>query len=106
MVKITYIDHAGTRRTVETPPSGTVMQVATANGIPGIEARCGGYCACATCQVYVEEPWLGRLGAVGDGERQMLEFATSAKANSRLSCQIPVTNALDGLVVHTPEQQT
>jgi len=105
MVRITFIDYLGTERQIDTVPGGSVMQAAVANSVPGIEAHCGGNQACATCQVYVDEPWLTQVGPAGEQERQMLEFATSAKANSRLACQIVVTEALDGLIVRTPEQQ-
>ena len=74
-------------------------------GVPGIDADCGGQCACATCHVYVESDWIDRVGPRNDAEEDMLSFAAITKDNSRLACQIEVTPQLDGLVVHTPEGQ-
>ena len=105
MVKITYIDHRGTERTIETEPGSTVMETAIKHGIPGIEAECGGACACSTCHVYVDEGWREKTGEPSPMEEDMLDFAFDVKPNSRLSCQIKVTEALDGLVVTTPERQ-
>ena len=81
------------------------MEGAVENGVPGIDAECGGNCVCATCQVYVDDAWLDRVGPASEMEAEMLAFADHAKANSRLSCQIKVTDALDGLFVRMPESQ-
>jgi len=83
----------------------TVMQVAVNNSVPGIDAECGGACACATCHVYVREEWREKLGKPEEMEEDMLDFAFEVKENSRLSCQIKVTDEIDGLVVDLPDQQ-
>ena len=105
MAKITYIDVAGVTRTVDGEIGSTVMETAIKNGVPGIEAECGGACACSTCHVYVDEAWREKTGEPSPMEEDMLDFAFDVKPNSRLSCQIKVTEALDGLVVTTPERQ-
>lgn len=105
MVKILFIEHDGTEHPVEASPGGSLMMAAVSNGVPGIDADCGGSCSCATCHVYVRDDWLGRLGAVNPTEEAMLGLSADRKDNSRLACQIPVTEALDGLVVTTPEFQ-
>ena len=105
MPKITYIENNGSQRTADVPVGWTVMEGAVKNRIPGIDADCGGACACATCHVYVEQEWLAKLPPRQDMEEQMLDFAQNLKPNSRLSCQIKVTPALDGLVVRTPKTQ-
>jgi len=105
MAKITYIDAAGSARTVDGEIGSTVMETAIKNGVPGIEAECGGACACSTCHVYVDEGWREKTGEPSPMEEDMLDFAFDVKPNSRLSCQIKVTEALDGLVVTTPERQ-
>ena len=105
MAKITYIDHAGESRTVEAENGSTVMETAIKNSIPGIEAECGGACACATCHVYVDEAWTEIVGKPSPMEEDMLDFGFDVKSNSRLSCQIKVSDALDGLIVRTPERQ-
>jgi 2Fe-2S ferredoxin len=105
MPSITYIDYEGTPRTVEGEIGSTVMETAIKNGIPGIEAECGGACACATCHVHVDEAWRAVVGEPSPMEEDMLDFGYDVKANSRLSCQIKVTADLDGLVVRTPERQ-
>jgi len=105
MVKITYIDAAGTSRTVDAQPGATVMETAIKNGVPGIEAECGGACACATCHVYVDEAWREKVGPPTAMEEDMLDFGFDVRPNSRLSCQIKVRDDLDGLIVHTPERQ-
>jgi 2Fe-2S ferredoxin len=105
MPQITFIDHAGTRRTVEGQVGSTVMETALKNAVPGIEAECGGACSCATCHVYVAPEWEGPVGKATAMEEDMLDFARDVRPNSRLSCQIKVTEALDGLVVTTPERQ-
>ena len=105
MAKITYIDAAGVARTVDGEIGSTVMETAIKNGVPGIEAECGGACACSTCHVYIDEAWRAITGEPSPMEEDMLDFAFEVKPNSRLSCQIKVTEALDGLVVTTPERQ-
>ena len=105
MAKITYFTHTGDRYEVEAENGSTVMENAIKNGIPGIEAECGGACACATCHVYVDEDWVAATGSPESMEEDMLDFAYDVRPNSRLSCQIKVTDALDGLVVRIPEQQ-
>jgi len=105
MPKITYIDHGGTARTVEGELGSTVMETAIKHGIPGIEAECGGACACATCHVHVDEAWRATVGEPSPMEEDMLDFGYDVQPNSRLSCQIKVTAELDGLVVRTPERQ-
>ena len=105
MVKITFIDAGGQSRTVETEEGSTVMEAAIRNDVPGIEAECGGACACATCHVYVDEAWVEKLPKPESMEEDMLDFAYDVRTESRLSCQIRVTAQVDGLVVRTPEQQ-
>lgn len=105
MTKITYVDVQGTARTVEASDGSTVMENAVKNGIPGIEAECGGACACATCHVYVDEAWKDKVGEPASMEEDMLDFAFDVRPNSRLSCQIRVREDLDGLVVRTPQRQ-
>jgi 2Fe-2S ferredoxin len=107
MPKITYIEYNGTAHTQEVPVGRSVMQGAVDNGVPGIDADCGGECACATCHVYIDVAWLDRIGLppAGSQEASMLSFAAVTQPDSRLSCQIKVTEALDGLVVRMPEGQ-
>ncbi len=105
MARITYILHDGTKHLVEAEPGMTVMEAAVKNSIPGIAAECGGACACATCHVYVDEAWREATGSPAQMEEDMLDFAFDIRNESRLSCQIKVTDALDGLVVHIPEKQ-
>lgn len=105
MPKITYVDSSGTERTVEGKNGMTVMETAIKHNIPGIDADCGGACACATCHVYVDDAWLGKTGDKSAMEESMLDFAENVEPNSRLSCQIKVSDALDGLVVRLPESQ-
>jgi ferredoxin, 2Fe-2S len=105
MPKITFIEHGGKKHTVDAPLGTTVMENAIRNGVPGIVAECGGACACATCHVHVDEAWKEKVGAPSPMEEDMLDFAFDVKPTSRLSCQIKVTDELDGLVVHTPAQQ-
>ncbi|CAN1545205.1 Fdx Ferredoxin [Rhabdaerophilaceae bacterium] len=105
MPKITFIDHHGTARTVEGEIGSTVMETAIRNAIPGIEAECGGACACATCHVYIDESWLGTVGKSQPMEEDMLDFAFDVRSNSRLSCQIKLTAAMDGLSLTTPARQ-
>jgi 2Fe-2S ferredoxin len=105
MAKITYIGADGTRYEVEAENGSTVMENAIRNGVPGIEAECGGACACATCHVYVAEEWREKTGGPSPMEEDMLDFAFELKPNSRLSCQITVSDELDGLVVTVPSRQ-
>ena len=105
MTKISYIAFDGTRFDVEAENGSTVMENAIRNGVPGIEAECGGACACATCHVYVEETWRARTGDPSPMEEDMLDFGYDVRPSSRLSCQIKVTDELDGLVVRVPERQ-
>ena len=105
MAKIKYIEHNGKEHVVEVKSGMTVMEGAVKNMIPGIDADCGGECACATCHVYIENAWFAKTGARTEREESMLSFAAVTQDNSRLSCQIPMTNELDGLVVSLPEGQ-
>ena len=105
MPKITYIEHDGSQHTVDAEIGSTVMETALRNDIASIVAECGGSCTCATCMVYVDEAWTERVGARSPEEEDQLDFAFDVKPNSRLSCQIKVTDALDGLVVRTPAYQ-
>ncbi len=105
MAKITFIDSNGVARIVDAEIGSTVMETAIKNGIPAIEAECGGACSCSTCHVYVDEAWRAATGEPSPMEEDMLDFAFDVRPNSRLSCQIKVTEALDGLVVVTPERQ-
>ena len=106
MPKITYIDHNVNSKTIEVENGLTVMEGAIQNNIPGIDADCGGSMACATCHVYVEESWLNKLSKAEDSEQDMIDMAYKPEKNSRLSCQIVVSEEIDGLVVSTPEKQT
>jgi 2Fe-2S ferredoxin len=105
MPRITFVDFGGTARTVDADVGSTVMEAAMQNGVPGIDAECGGGCACATCHVYVDEEWREIVGPAQPMEEDMLDFASDVRANSRLSCQIEVRPELDGLMVHTPTRQ-
>ena len=105
MPKITYIDASGTERVVEAKNGMTVMETAIKHNIPGIDADCGGACACATCHVYVDEAFADKVGKPSAMEQSMLDFAENVKETSRLSCQIKVRDDLDGLKVTTPESQ-
>jgi len=105
MAKITYIEHNGKSHVVEVPKELTVMEGAVQNNIPGIDADCGGSCACATCHVYVDDKWFDKLPKKEDAEEDMLDMAFEPKKLSRLSCQITTTEELDGLVVKMPSKQ-
>jgi len=106
MAKITYVEHNGTEHVVDVANGLTVMEGARDNNIPGIEADCGGACACSTCHVYVDPDWVEKVPAKDDIEEDMLDFAFEPDpATSRLTCQIKVTDALDGLRVKMPEKQ-
>jgi 2Fe-2S ferredoxin len=105
MARITFIQPDGREQTVEAEPGMSVMEAAKMNLIEGIEAECGGACACATCHVYVDEAWREKTGTPEQMEEDMLDFAFDVRPNSRLSCQIRVTPELDGLIVRVPEKQ-
>jgi ferredoxin, 2Fe-2S len=105
MPKVTFIEHDGTSHTVAAEVGWTVMETALRNGVTGIVAECGGACACATCLVHVDDAWSKIVGPASSEEEEMLDTAFDLKPTSRLSCQIKVTEALDGLVVHTPAYQ-
>ena len=105
MVKVTFINHAGKSSDVEAETGLSVMEVAVKNGIDGIDADCGGACACATCHVYVDADWVAKTGAADPMEESMLDFAQERQETSRLSCQIKLSDSLDGLVVRLPEFQ-
>lgn len=106
MAKITYIEHNGTEHVIDVANGLTVMEGARDNGVPGIEADCGGACACSTCHVYVAEDWVEKLPAKEAMEADMLDFAWEPDpVRSRLTCQLKVSDALDGLVVQMPEKQ-
>ena len=106
MPKITYKDNQGNSKTLEVEKGLSVMEGAIQNNVSGIDADCGGSMACATCHVYVEEKWLDKLSKAEEAEVDMIDMAFEPKKNSRLSCQITVTNEIDGLVVTTPEKQS
>jgi 2Fe-2S ferredoxin len=106
MPKITYKDKSGNSKTLEVEKGLTVMEGAIQNNVPGIDADCGGSMACATCHVYVEEKWLSKLPKAEEGEVDMIDMAFEPKKNSRLSCQLIVTDEMDGLEVTTPEKQS
>ena len=106
MPKITYTDDKGISKTIEVEKGLTVMEGAIQNNIPGIDADCGGSMACATCHVYVEEKWLDKLPKPEEGEIDMIDMAYEPKKNSRLSCQLIISEDLDGLVVTTPAKQS
>jgi 2Fe-2S ferredoxin len=105
MAKITYIEHSGAEHTVDVKTGLSVMEGAIKNNVPGIDADCGGACACATCHVYVDATFEGKTGEKSAMEESMLDFAENVEPNSRLSCQIKVTDELDGLIVRLPESQ-
>ena len=105
MAKIIYVDHDGNERPIEATNGESVMEAAIKNSIPGIDADCGGACACATCHVYVDASFMDKVGKPEDMEQSMLDFAENVQENSRLSCQISVSDDLDGLKVTTPESQ-
>ena len=106
MPKIIYIDSSGNQKTIEVAKGLSVMEGAIQNNIPGIDADCGGGMACATCHVYVEENWFSKLPKAEEAEIDMIDMAFEPKKNSRLSCQLIVSDELDGMVVTTPSKQT
>jgi 2Fe-2S ferredoxin len=105
MPKVIFIEHNGKRHEVDAVNGVSLMRAAVDNSVPGIDADCGGACACATCHVYVDTAWFERTGARTEMEQSMLSFAAAAQDNSRLSCQIPMSDALDGIVLRLPEGQ-
>jgi 2Fe-2S ferredoxin len=105
MVKLTFIQPDGASQIVEAEPGVTVMEAAKLNDVAGIEAECGGACACATCHVYVDPAWVERTGKPAAIEEDMLDFAFDVRSESRLSCQIKVTSELDGLTLRVPAKQ-
>ena len=105
MAKITYIEHSGKEHVVEVASGLSLMEGAKRNGVPGIDADCGGACQCGTCHVFVAPAWAKRTGARTDLEDAMLDFAEGVQPESRLACQVKVTEELDGLVVRMPESQ-
>ncbi|MBT8471247.1 MAG: (2Fe-2S)-binding protein [Marinicaulis sp.] len=105
MAKITFIEYGGAEHVVDAENGASVMEAAIKNMVPGIDADCGGACACATCHVYVDDGWREKVGKPEAMEESMLDFAAEPKENSRLSCQINVSDALDGLIVRLPEFQ-
>ena len=106
MPKITYKDFQGGSKTIEIESGLTVMEGAIQNDIPGIDADCGGSMACATCHVYVDQQWIDKIPKAEDAENDMIDMAFEPKKNSRLSCQIIVSDELDGLIVNTPNKQS
>src|ERR1700719_3690554 len=106
MAKITYIEHDGSEHVVDVKVGLSVMQGAVKNNVPGIIADCGGACTCATCHVYVDEAWRDKTGKTTAMEESMLDFAENVEPNSRLSCQIKVTDELDGLIVRIPDSKS
>lgn len=105
MTKLTIVAFDGTSHELDVSNGSTVMENAVRNSIPGIDAECGGACACATCHVYVDDQWTERVGPPEPMEEDMLDFAFDVRPTSRLSCQIKMTDDLSGLVVHVPERQ-
>lgn len=105
MPKITFIPHGQEEIVVDAEVGSTVMEAAVRNGVPGIEAECGGACACATCHVYVGGDWYDKVGGPQPMEEDMLDFAWDVRPTSRLSCQMKIVEAWDGLVVEIPEKQ-
>ncbi|MBL8537349.1 MAG: 2Fe-2S iron-sulfur cluster binding domain-containing protein [Hyphomonadaceae bacterium] len=105
MPKITYIEHSGKEHVVDAPEGQTVMEAAVKHAVPGIDADCGGACACATCHVYVDPQWVSKTGEASSMEQSMLDFANDVEDTSRLSCQIKITKDLDGLIVRLPKSQ-
>ena len=99
MAKISFVDHTGETRIIDVENGATVMEAAIRNAVPGIEAECGGACACATCHVYVEDGWYAKLRPPSPEEMDMLDMALAVEPNSRLSCQIPINASTDGITV-------
>jgi len=102
---VTFIDAQGASRAIDAPAGLSIADAALLRGVPGIEADCGGNCACATCHVYLDEQWAARVPPIEELEEMMLDHAIERRATSRLSCQIRLSDALDGIVIHTPARQ-
>jgi 2Fe-2S ferredoxin len=105
MPTVKFIEHDGTEHVVEGNSGDSLMSIAMKNLVPGIDADCGGECSCATCHVLVDEAWVSKTGEISEGESSMLDLNPDRSENSRLSCQIPLTDDLDGIVVQLPEFQ-
>ncbi|KHK93175.1 2Fe-2S iron-sulfur cluster-binding protein [Novosphingobium malaysiense] len=105
MVKITYVEHDGERTTVDAQPGESMMKAAVSHGVAGIEAVCGGNCACGTCRIYVDDNWRAKLPSPGESESEMIDFCGDPDPRVRLSCQIAVSEDLDGMEVTLPESQ-
>ncbi len=105
MGKITFIEHDGTEHLAEIEEGKSLMQAALDNGVPGIDADCGGSCACGTCHVIVDAQWLAKTGSATEAEEQMLDLTPEKAASSRLSCQVQLSELMDGMVVRLPEFQ-
>lgn len=105
MPTVVFIDHTGEKYTIDAPLNRSLMQVALDNGVPGILGDCGGSCSCATCHGFIDQPWADKLGTRTESETYMLEGVPDVRDTSRLCCQIRVTEDLDGIVIHLPEEQ-
>jgi 2Fe-2S ferredoxin len=105
MPRVRFIEHNGTEHEVEVPVGTSIMQAAVSNMVPGIEGDCGGLCACATCHVYIPQEWQDKCGVPEELEQAILDFAYDVEDNSRLSCQIKMSDALDGITIEMPERQ-
>lgn len=106
MISIAFMEHNGSGHAVQATEGQSLMRAAVSNGVPGIDAECGGACACATCHVYIQPEWLDRVGPAQGGEREMLDFALDVRGDSWLACQITVSPQLNGLVVSMPVAQS
>ena len=105
MTKVIFVEANGTRHEIDAENGATIMEVAIKNGITGIVGECGGACTCATCHIYIDDEWVERGGDPSVAEEDMLDFAYDVRDNSRLSCQIKVSEELNGIVVHVPDRQ-
>jgi len=105
MPKVIYIEFNGKKHEVDVPNGYSIMEGAVKNSVNGIDADCGGSCACATCHIYIDDKWVERLPKIEEAERDMLDFVSSPKKESRLSCQIMMNDQLDGLIVKLPDRQ-
>lgn len=104
MPKVTFVEPSGVKHEIDAETGHSLMEVAVANDVPGIEADCGGSCACATCHIFVDEAWRATVGEMDEIEDSMLDIAENRAENSRLSCQIPISDELDGLIVNIAEE--
>jgi len=105
LAKITFVEHNNTEHVAEFESGTTLMQIAVANAVPGIDGDCGGECACGTCHLIVDEKWFDKTGEIAGAEEQMLSMTPERASTSRLGCQVRVTEAMDGMIVHLPEFQ-